>query len=154
MPPFAPPRHAAFERRSGHHDGMWVGRLDWLRTPRAGVGSIPMARIRARCVAAWVFAQGKSGPVGKYWTSSCIYRPEGNVMPAYSTWQPTEGRIPPRASADHSATRRLVDPRGDSLRGNPIVSTVLGIFGGPSNPCIEGAITHVGESVSGHATPS
>jgi hypothetical protein len=40
--------------------------------PGGGGGSIPMARIRARCVAAWVFAQGKSGPVGKYWTSSCI----------------------------------------------------------------------------------
>src|SRR5579872_5794908 len=68
-------------------------------------------------------------------------------MHAYSTWQPTEGRIPPMASADHSATRRLVDPRGDSLRGNPIVSTLLGIFGGPSNPSVEGGITAVGESI-------
>jgi len=38
----------------------------------AGGGSMPMARIRARCVAAWVLAQGKSGPDGKYWTSSCM----------------------------------------------------------------------------------
>jgi hypothetical protein len=40
--------------------------------PGAGGGSMPIARIRARCVAAWVFAQGKSGPDGKYWTSSCM----------------------------------------------------------------------------------
>lgn len=52
-------------------------------------------------------------------------------MPAYSTWQPTEGKIPPTASADQSATRRLVAPRGDPMRGNPIASTLLGIFGGP-----------------------
>src|SRR2546423_819694 len=75
-------------------------------------------------------------------------------MPAYSTWQPTEGRIPPMASADHSATRRLVDPRGDSLRGNPIVSTLLGVFGGPSNPSFEGGITAVGKSIPGPDRPS
>jgi hypothetical protein len=40
--------------------------------PGGGGGSIPIAFIRARCVAAWVFAQGKSGPDGKYWTSSCM----------------------------------------------------------------------------------
>jgi hypothetical protein len=97
-----------------------------------------MARIRARWVAAWVLAQGKSGPDGKYWTSSCMYRPEGNVMPAYSTWQPTDGKIQPVASADHNATRRLVVPRGVSLRGDPIASTLLGIFGGPSNPSCKG----------------
>ena len=32
----------------------------------AAACSIPMARIRARCDAAWVLAQGKSGPDGKY----------------------------------------------------------------------------------------
>jgi hypothetical protein len=55
-------------------------------------------------------------------------------MPAYSTWQPTVDKIPPIASADQSATCRLVDPRGDLMRGQPIVSTLLGIFGGPSDP--------------------
>src|SRR5208337_2311245 len=54
-----------------------------------------------------------------------MYLPEGKVMPAYSTWQPTEGKIPPTASADQSATRRLVAPRGDPMRGNPIASTLL-----------------------------
>ncbi len=34
--------------------------------PTGGGGSIPMARIRARCDAAWVLAQGKSGALGKY----------------------------------------------------------------------------------------
>jgi hypothetical protein len=63
-----------------------------------------------------------------------MYRPEGKVMPAYSTWQPTEGKIQPVASAVHSATRRLVDPRGDLIRGNPIVSTLLGVFGGSLGP--------------------
>ena len=57
--------------------------------------------------------------------------PMAMSCPPYSTWQPTEGRITPMASADHCATRRLVDPRGDLLRGNPIVSTLLGVFGGP-----------------------
>src|SRR5579883_3367725 len=75
-------------------------------------------------------------------------------MPAYSTWQPTEGSIPPMASADQNATRRLVDPRGDSLRGNPIVSTLLGFIGGPSNPSVEGGITAVGESIPGPARPT
>ena len=60
-------------------------------------------------------------------------------MPAYSTWQPTEGKIPPIASADQSATRRLVDPRGDLMRGKPIVSTLLGVFGGPSDPTVREA---------------
>jgi hypothetical protein len=122
--------------------------------PGGGGGSMPMARIRARCVAAWVLAQGKSGLDAKYWTSSCMYRPDGNVMPAYSTWHPTEGRITPMASADHCATRRLVDPRGDLLRGNPIVSTLLGVFGGPSEPSFEGGLTAVGESIPGPARPS
>src|SRR5580704_14398777 len=85
---------------------------------------MPIARIRARWVAAWVLAQGKSGPDGKYWTSSCIYRPEGNVIPAYSTWQPTEGRIEPIANADQSAMRRLVDPRGDLIRGKTITPSL------------------------------
>ena len=73
-----------------------------------------------------------------------MYLPEGNVMPAYSTWQPIEGKIQPVASADNSATRRLVDPRGDLLRGKPIVSTLLGVFGGPSDPFLEGGKTAVG----------
>src|SRR3974377_2049713 len=73
-----------------------------------------------------------------------MYLPEGSVMPAYSTWQPTEGKIPPTASADQSATRRLVAPRGDPMRGNPIASTLLGIFGGPSGPFLEGGVTAVG----------
>src|SRR4051794_17503940 len=105
---------------------------------------MPMALIRARWVAAWVFAQGNSGPPGKYWTSSCMYLPDGSVMPAYSTWQPTEGKIPPTASADQRATRRLVAPRGDLMRGNPIASTLLGDFGGPSNPFLEGGMTALG----------
>ncbi len=33
---------------------------------------MPMARILARWVAACVLAHGKSGPDGKYWTSSCM----------------------------------------------------------------------------------
>ncbi len=93
-----------------------------------------MARILARWVAACVLAQGKSGPDGKYWTSSCMYRPEGKVMPAYSTWQPTEAMIQPKPSADESAARRFGDFRGGLMRGSPIVSTLLGIFGGPSDP--------------------
>jgi hypothetical protein len=66
-----------------------------------------------------------------------MYLPEGNVMPAYSTWQPTEGKIPPTASADQSATRRRVAPRGDPMRGNPIASTLLGFFGGRSDRFFE-----------------
>src|SRR6516165_1240144 len=73
-----------------------------------------------------------------------MYLPDGNVMPAYSTWQPTEDKMPPTASADKSATRRLVAPRGDPMRGNPIASTLLGIFGGPSGPFLEGGATAVG----------
>jgi hypothetical protein len=92
-----------------------------------------MACIRARWLAAWELAQGKSGPDGKYWTSSCMYRPEGKVIPAYSTWQPTDGKIVPIAKADQSATRRLVDPRGELIWGNPIASTLLGVSGGFSN---------------------
>src|SRR5262249_37139720 len=87
-----------------------------------------------------------SGPLGKYWTSSCMYRPDGSVIPPYSTWQPTEGRITPKASADHRATCRLLDPRGVLLRGNPIVSTLLGEIGGPSRSSIEGRSTAVGDS--------
>jgi hypothetical protein len=63
-----------------------------------------------------------------------MYLPEGSVMPAYSTWQPTDGRIQPIASADQSATRRLVDPRGDLMRGKPIASTLLGVLGGFRDP--------------------
>jgi hypothetical protein len=58
-----------------------------------------------------------------------MYRPDGNVIPAYSTWQPTEGKIVPIAKADQSATRRLVDPRGDLIRGKTIASTLLGVSG-------------------------
>src|SRR5262249_41614493 len=76
-----------------------------------------------------------------------MYLPDGNVMPAYSTWQPTEGKIPPTASADQSATRRLVAPRGDPMRGNPIASTLLGIFGGPSDPIPEGGWAPGGDAV-------
>src|SRR5271163_143842 len=83
-----------------------------------------------------------------------MYLPEGKVMPAYSTWQPTEGKIQPVASAVQSATRRLVDPRGDLMRGNPIASTLLGVFGGPSDPFHEGGNTAVGESIPGPARPS
>jgi hypothetical protein len=68
-------------------------------------------------------------------------------MPAYSTWQPVEVKIQPIASADQSATRRLVDPRGDLMRGNPIASTLLGVRGGPSNPFLEGGKTAVGQSI-------
>ena len=75
-----------------------------------------------------------------------MYLPEGNVMPAYSTWQPTEGKIPPTASADQSATRRFVDPRGDLIWGNPIVSTLLGVLGGPFDTSHVGGKTAVGES--------
>ena len=57
-------------------------------------------------VAAWVFAQGKSGPGGKYWTSSCMYLPEGRVMPAYSTWQPVVGSSHPTDNPAQSARRR------------------------------------------------
>jgi hypothetical protein len=73
-----------------------------------------------------------------------MYLPEGNVMPAYSTWQPTEGKIPPTASADQSASRRLVAPRGDPMRGNPIASTLLGVFGGRSDPFLERVKAAVG----------
>jgi len=83
-----------------------------------------------------------------------MYRPEGSVMPAYSTWQPTEAMIQPKASADQSAARRLVDSRGDLMRGSPIVSTLLGISGGPSDPFFEGGKTAVGESIPASARPS
>jgi hypothetical protein len=61
-----------------------------------------------------------------------MYRPVGKVMPAYSTWQPTEARIQPKPSADQSALRRL-DFRGELLRG-PIIFSLLGTFGGSSDP--------------------
>jgi hypothetical protein len=67
-------------------------------------------------------------------------------MPAYSTWQPTEGKIEPIARADQSAARRLVDRRGDLIRSNPIASTLLGVLGGPSDPSLEGIKTAFGES--------
>jgi hypothetical protein len=67
-----------------------------------------------------------------------MYLPEGSVIPAYSTWQPTEGKIQPKDSADQSATRRPVDLRGDLFWGNSIVSALLGISGGPSDPFSRG----------------
>src|SRR5262249_19794205 len=114
-----------------------VRRLAWVGSsapppPGANPGAgapLPIPRIRAAWVAAWVLAHGKSGPDGKYWTSSCMYRPEGNVIPAYSTWQPTDGRIEPIAKADQSAARRIVDPRGDLIRGKTIATTLLGVSG-------------------------
>jgi len=75
-------------------------------------------------------------------------------MPAYSTWQPTEGKIEPVTRADQSATRRLVDPRGDLIRGKPIASTLLGVFGGPSDPTLEGSKTAYGESCPAPARSS
>jgi hypothetical protein len=75
-------------------------------------------------------------------------------MPAYSTWQPTEGKIEPVNRADQSATRRLVDPRGDLIRGKPIASTLLGVFGGPSDPSLEGNKTAFGESIPAPARSS
>ncbi len=50
-------------------------------------------------------------------------------MPAYSTWQPTEGNTKPIASADQSAARRRVAPRGELMPGNPIASTLLDVLG-------------------------
>jgi hypothetical protein len=35
-----------------------------------------------------------------------MYLPEGKVMPAYSTWQPAEGKSQPTASAAQAAHRR------------------------------------------------
>jgi hypothetical protein len=78
-----------------------------------------------------VLASGKSGPGAKYWTSSCMYLPEGRVMPAYSTWQPTDGSSHPIASAAQAAQRRLYR-RDDPVRWDPIVSTLLGEIGGRS----------------------
>src|SRR5262245_857994 len=82
-----------------------------------------------------------------------MYLPEGKVMPAYSTWQPTEGKIPPTASADQSATRRLVAPRGDPLRGNPIVTTLLGVFGDPTGRILDRGVFAVGSPGSDPAQP-
>src|SRR5260370_34939862 len=73
--------------------------------PTGGGTAMPIACIRARCVAACVFAQGKAGPGAKYWTSSCMYLPDGSVMPAYSTWQPVDGSIQPSANADQTPRR-------------------------------------------------
>ena len=84
-----------------------------------------MACIRARCVAAWVFAQGKSGPGGKYWTSSCMYLPEGRVMPAYSTWHPVVGSNQPIASAAQTAIARLTPLPADAHPETPPVFTDL-----------------------------
>jgi hypothetical protein len=100
-------------------------------TPGAtGIGAkpyaSPIADMRARWVAACVLAHGKSGPEGKYWTSSCMYLPEGNVIPAYSTWQPVDGSSPPMARADQSAQRRPLRQRGELSRGDDIASTLLG----------------------------
>jgi hypothetical protein len=81
--------------------------------PAPGGGtSMPIACIRARWDAAFVFAQGKSGPGAKYWTSSCMYLPEGKVMPAYSTWQPVVAVIPPITSAAQAARVRPRAGRG------------------------------------------
>src|SRR5689334_10084952 len=85
-----------------------------------------MACMRARWVAAWVLDQGKSGPGGKYWTSSFMYLPEGNVMPAYSTWQPTAGRIPTTANPVQRAIFRPRARRDDLGRGVCIMGTLLG----------------------------
>jgi hypothetical protein len=92
----------------------------------AAAGSIPIACIRARCVAACVFAHGKGGPGAKYWTSSCMYLPEGNVMPAYSTWQPTEGKTTPASTAAQTVYRQPRDRRGDPMREDHIVCHLLG----------------------------
>jgi hypothetical protein len=55
-----------------------------------------------------------------------MYLPEGNVIPAYSTWQPTDGSSPPMARADQSAKRRPLKQRGELSRGDDIASTLLG----------------------------
>ena len=84
-----------------------------------------------------------------------MYLPEGKVMPAYSTWQPADGKTPP--TAQHRArvpTRRLVAPRGDPMRGDPIASTLLGVFDGPSGPFLKGGLTAVGESWFDPAQPN
>jgi len=48
-------------------NGFWKGSsIPGAPAAGGGGGSIPMARIRARCDADWVLAQGKSGPDGKY----------------------------------------------------------------------------------------
>ena len=54
------PAHLVLKRVDGS------GTLGWTNAPGGGGGSMPIDRIRARCVAAWVLAQGKSGPDGKY----------------------------------------------------------------------------------------
>ena len=80
-----------------------------------------------------------------------MYLPEGKVMPAYSTWQPIEGKIQPVASADQSATRRLVDPRGDLIRGKTIASTLLGVSG--VSPSFSREPDRRRESIPGPARP-
>ena len=107
--------------------GIMPGGTGAIRGPVApGPGSMPIACIRARCVAACVFAHGKAGPGIKYWTSSCMYLPEGNVMPAYSTWQPTEGKTEAASSAAQAAQHRPWDRRGDLWREDHIVGNLLG----------------------------
>jgi hypothetical protein len=83
-----------------------------------------------------------------------MYRPEGNVIPAYSTWQPTDDRIEPIAKADHSATCRIVDPRGELIRGKTIASTLLGVSGGRSHPHYSREPNRRRESIPGPARPS
>src|SRR5258707_8174750 len=105
--------------------------------PSPGGGSIPIACIRARCVAAWVLAQGKGGPGAKYWTSSCMYLPDGKVMPAYSTWQPVDGSSQPIDSPAQSARRRSErrSRRGVPVREEAMGSTLLsGASGGRAEP--------------------
>jgi hypothetical protein len=82
-----------------------------------------------------------------------MYLPEGNVMPRIPP-ATDQGNIQPVASADQIATLRLVDPRGDLLRGKPIVSTLLGVFGGPSDRFLEGGNTAVGSPFLVPPTPS
>jgi hypothetical protein len=47
---------------------MVPGAMGWPKAgaPGGGGGSMPIDLILARCAAAWVLAQGNSGPAGKY----------------------------------------------------------------------------------------
>jgi hypothetical protein len=55
-----------------------------------------------------------------------MYLPDGSVMPAYSTWQPVIGKIQPSASAVQAARRRPLGRDREPMRGDFIVSTLLG----------------------------
>ena len=87
---------------------------------------------RARWVAACVLAQGNSGPGWKYWTSSCMYLPDGKVMPAISTWQPVAGSKPSTARPAQPASRRC--RACVPLRGEIMSSSLLGRRGGRTGP--------------------